>query len=74
MPTYKVWHGECDSYKDAEVVEASNPKAAAKDCLFRYYAGDCDSGATAIEPDTANRFIATREDSPDYFYVEEQVV
>jgi len=73
MPTYKIWHGECESHAEAEIVVAETPMAAMKNTVFRYYAGDCDCGATKIEgARKSGHLIATREGSPDYFFIEKQ--
>ena len=73
MPTYKIWHGECESYTEAETVVAETPMEATKKLVFQYYAGDCDLGATKIVAARASEhLIATRENSPDYYFIEEQ--
>jgi len=71
MPTYKIWHGECESRDEAQTVKAATPMAAMRKIIFRYYEGDCDSGATkVVDSREAGRLIATRENSPDYYYLE----
>jgi len=72
MPTYKIWHGECDTYDEAEEVTAASVEEAAKGILFRYYEGDCDHGASEIKAAPGDRWVAMRKGSPDYFFIELQ--
>ncbi len=72
MPTYRIWHGECQTYDEAVEVTVVSVEEAAKGILFVYYTGDCDHGASAIKQVPGDRWIATREGSPDYFFIELQ--
>lgn len=65
---FRMWHAECETEAEGEVVKAKTAQEAAKHLLFRYYEGDCDSGADRLEEDGA-RWVAFRKGSPDYFYI-----
>ena len=71
MPKFRIWHGECDTYDEAKIVEAEDHLKAAATILFVYYEGDCDHGATSVKSAPGGRWIATRENSPDYFFIVE---
>ena len=72
MPTYHIWHGECQTYDEAAEVTAVSVQVAAQELLFLHGTGDCDYGATEITQIPGDRWIATREGSPDYFFIELQ--
>lgn len=68
---FAIWHAECQDRAEADIVEADSATAAAKTCLFVYYAGDCDHGADRVEQETPTSWLAFRKGSPDYFHVEQ---
>lgn len=71
MKRFRMWHAECASEAEGDVVEAETVEDAAKTLVFVYYAGDCDKGADKVW-EAKDRWTATREGSPDYFYIKEE--
>jgi hypothetical protein len=66
-----MWHAECQTPDEGDVVEAETAQEAAKSLLFVYYAGDCDSGADRLEVE-GDHWLAFRKDSPDYFHIKKE--
>jgi hypothetical protein len=69
MATFKIWHGEFSSRADANTQEAAAVEAVAATALFRYYEGDCDTGADCVKKVAEDMWIASRKNSPDYFFI-----
>jgi hypothetical protein len=71
MQKFRMWHAECETEAEGEVVEAETAQGAAKRLLFRYYEGDCDHGADRVEEDGVC-WLAFRKGSPDYFHIKKE--
>jgi hypothetical protein len=67
-----TWICEHPEIGHVEEVDARTAKAAAKQLLFRYHEGDCDSGADKVEEIRPGVWEATRKGSPDYFHIKEK--
>jgi hypothetical protein len=70
---FRAWHGECQTFAEGDTIEAETAAEAAKKLVFVYYAGDCDRGADTVRAvPEQDRWIATRKNSPDYYFITQE--